>query len=214
MASKLDLYNAALIEIGDRTLASLSESVESRRILDSVYDRVVAECLAAGQWNFAARPLKVTSDTGVTPAFGETEVFLKPTDFVRLTAISGDENFSYPLLDYTDEVDRWVGNVSPMYVKYISNGASYGLNLTAWPELFTRYVELSLALRIVKRLTDSQTKYETIMRDQRQARKQALNVDTMNEAQPKFAPPSGWTMSRWGRGGGRRDRGNRGSLLG
>ena len=140
MATKLGLMNAALIECGDRVLASETEAVESRRILDKVYDDVLAECLSAGEWNFAVRPVQVDADTGISPNFGKTEVFAKPSDWVRTFAVSGDENFAYPLTDYEDEVDRWVSNISPMYIKYVSNDASYGLLLTAWPRAFTRYV--------------------------------------------------------------------------
>jgi hypothetical protein len=46
------------------------------------------------------------------------------------------------------------------------------------------------------------------------ARRRALNVDAMNEPQPKFPPPGSWTAARWGSSGARRDRGSRGSLTG
>lgn len=38
MASKLTVYNGALLVLGERKLASLSESTPSRRKLDTVWD--------------------------------------------------------------------------------------------------------------------------------------------------------------------------------
>ena len=212
--TKLQLYNAALIEVGDRTLASETENVEARRLLDSVYDAALEECLSAGEWNFAVRPVQVDADTRISPNFGETEVFAKPSDWIRTFAVSGDENFAYPLTNYQDEPSRWVSNISPMYIKYVSNGVDYGLKLTAWPRAFTRYVELELAYRICGRINQNRSMREVIDRDRRRAKRQALNEDTMNEAQPKFFPSGSWTTARWGRGAGRQDRGSRNNLTG
>ena len=50
-----------------------------------------------------------------------------------------------------------------------------------------------------------------LMRDARDARRNALNKDALNEAQPKFRPTGSWTAARRGGGG---DRGRRGSLTG
>ena len=212
MAVKLDLYNAALFEIGDRKLASLTENVEARRVLDEVYDRVLALCLEEADWNFAMRPIKITSDTGIEPNFGFTEIFAKPTDWVKTAGVSTDERFAAPLTQYNDDLNYWATDVSPIYVRYVSNDTSYGLDLTKWPPSFTRYVELSLAFRILPRLSQNKSDKERLMRDVRIAKRNAMAKDTMNDAQPKFFPASSWTLARGG--GGSNDRGNRGSLIG
>ena len=212
MATQLGLYNAALIEIGDKPLASLTEAGEPRRILDQVYSDVVADCLEEASWNFAIKTIQSVSDTGIEPSFGLTEVFAKPSDWVRTHAVSADDRFSAPLLDYVDDVNYWSSDTSPIYVRYVSNDASFGLDLTKWPRTFTRYVELALAHRILPRLSQSRSDKERIDRDMRRAKRNAMNKDVMNEAQPKFAPSGSWTTARGGGPSG--DRGSRGSLTG
>lgn len=212
MASKLGIFKAALHEIGDAEISDTGEAVTSARVLVSRWDDVVADCLEAGSWNFATKTIKAVSDTGITPEFGYSEVFAKPSDWVRTHAVSDDEEFTQPLLDFYDDVNYWSAPSTPLYIRYVSNDSSFGLDLTRWPRAFTRYVELELADRVCERLSQNGSKKDAIAKDRDRARSTALNRDAMNSAQPVFPPVGRWTRAR---GGGRsRERGNRGSLLG
>lgn len=213
MPSKLEIYNGALIEIGERMLSSLTESGEPRRVLDAVYDRVVGECLAMGSWNFAMETVQLDADTGVTPNFGYSEVFAKPADWVRTHGVSQDEFMTYPMTQYFDDSTYLSADVSPIYVRYVSNDTGMGLDLSKWTQNFTRYVELELAERVCDRLTQNSSKRDEIMKRRDKARRTALNHDAMNEPNPKFPPPGGWTVSRWGSSSSG-DRGSRNSLTG
>lgn len=214
MTTKLGLINNALLEVGHRSLEDTGEDVEAGRLLNTVYDQVLLECLSAGSWNFATETIMADADTGVAPEFGAfTEVFAKPTDFIRTVAISQDPDLSLPLLHYYDDVNFWSAAVTPIYVRYISSDTGMGLELTRWPALFARYVELELAARVAFRISQSEDIEKMVHAKKEKARKQALNVDAMNEAQPKFAPAGSWTTSRSGAAGGS-DRGSRGSLTG
>lgn len=214
MVSKLNHWNAALLEIGQERLSDTGDPVVAARELTFVWSQVVAECLAAGSWNFATETIKAEADTGVTPEFGFTEVFAKPSDWVRTVGVSGDEFFSFPLLDYYDDVNFWSSNYSPIYVRYVSNDTGMGLEMSRWTANFDRFVDLELAERVCMKLTQSASMKEDIGKRRDKARKRALNFDAMQEQQPKFAPPSGWTTARWGRNGSGRDRGSRGNLTG
>lgn len=213
MATKLDLFNAALLECGHVRLSDTGEAIEAGRVLNDVYTRVVNECLVDADWNFAIETVKLDADTGITPAFGYTEVFAKPSDWLRTTAFSEDEYFAFPLLQYYDDSNFFSADNSPVYVRYVSNDTGLGLDLTRWPAEFTRLVELALANRIVYRLTEDRGLSERLDELYRRQRIKAKNVDAMNEANPKFAPPGSWTSSRWGRLS-RGDRGSRGNLTG
>jgi hypothetical protein len=212
MTTQLGLYNAALLELGETVLASLSENVEARRVLDALYPNVLAGALEAGSWNFATRTIRADADPDVTPAFGHAHVFGKPSDWVRSVAVSADENFATPLLAYVDDVNYWSADANPIYVRYVSDDALFGLDLLNWPASFTRYVELELAGRACERLTQNSSKGEWLRRQRDHARRVALNRDAMNEAQPKFRPPGRLTLAR--QGGSARDRGSRGKLIG
>jgi hypothetical protein len=211
VTTKLGLINAALLEIGHTTIADTGEAVESGRIANLVYDQVVVECLSAGSWNFAMETIKADADTGVVPNFGFTEVFAKPSDFLRTIGMSADEYFAHPMLDYYDDQNFWSADSTPIYIRYVSDDTGLGLDLTRWPPAFTRYVELEIASRICPRLTESEAKLERIAKDRTAARKRALNYDAMDEPQPKFAPMGSWNRSRSGRLS-HGDRGSRSSL--
>lgn len=214
MATKLGLFNAALTEIGEERLSALTDPKEARYVLDAVYDNVLADCLEGADWNHSIRELQLDADTGVTPNFGFSEVFDKPSDWVRTVGLSSNEDYNPPLADheYEDSVGYWSSSVTPIYVKYVSNGASYGLNLDIWPRSFTRYVELALADRIVLRITQNASDKERLMRDMKRAKLDAMSKDAMNEGQ-KFYRVSTWNNARSG-GYSSRERGNRNSLTG
>ncbi len=212
MATKKAVFNGALTEIGHRVLTDTGEDVEAGRVLVERYDQVVRDCLSAGSWNFAMETIKSDADTGVTPEFGFTEVFAKPSDWMRTFAVSMDEYFNFPLLGYYDDASFWSADSTPIYIRYVSDDTGLGFELTRWPAAFARYVELELATRTAKRL--SQDVDISKLEDTRdKARRRSLNHDAMDEPQPKFTPPGTWTTARGGRTS-RDDRGNRGSLTG
>lgn len=213
MATKLGLFNAALIELGHNKASDTGEPTEGPRLLAEVYNDVVAECIAEASWNFAMETVKLDADTGVTPSFGYTEVFAKPTDWVRTIGISQDEYFYFPEINYYDDANYFSADSSPLYMRYVSNDTGLGLELTRWPAQFTRYVSLVLADRIARRLTDDEGLILRLRDDKERQGKAAKNTDAMNEPNPKFAPPGSWTSSRWGRLS-RGDRGSRGNLTG
>ena len=212
MATRLGLWNAALVECAETPLSDTGEPGKAGATLATVYNDVLAECLARGSWNFATKTIEAANDTGITPEFGYSKVFAKPSDWLRTWAVSEDENFSVPLTTFYDDVNYWSANSSPIYVRYTSNDTGFGLNLTGWPIAFTRYVVLELAHRICGRVTQGESQKDRIETDRNRARSMALNQDSMNEAQPKWAPPGSWTLSRGGRGS--RDRGSRSNLTG
>lgn len=211
MATKLAIWNASLEALGDGPISDTGDPVASARGLTARWDDVVEDCLEAGMWNFAKRTSELAADTGVTPNFGPTEIIAKPTDWVRTMKMSADEYFSEPYLDYTDEVDYWAANTTPLYCQYVSNDASYGLDLTKWPRSFTRYVELELACRRAQRATQSGGLKNDLEKDRDRAKRNALNKDAMNEA-TMFPPSGNWTRAR--RGSSRRERGNTNSFTG
>src|SRR5574342_274 len=209
MVAKLSLWNLALVELGSERIADTGDPKKSARELTAVHDQVVAECIAAGSWNFAMETVKIDADTGVAPSFGYTEVFAKPTDWVRTIGVSLDELFSIPLTRYYDDDNFWSAESTPIYVRYVSNDTGLGLDLTRWPAQCTRFVSLELADRVCLSLTQNASMKEQIEKRRDLARRRALNTDALNEPQPRFAPPGSWTAARWGSSGGRRDRGSR-----
>lgn len=213
MASKLSLFNGALLILGERKLGSLSEDRAPRRRLDSVWDGGgVKYCLAQGLWNFAISTLSLTYSPSVEPAFGYIFAFDKPADWVRTARVSDDEQFCNSRFDFVDEGAYWFANPDTIYVKHVSNDAAFGGDLSMWTENFTCYVEHYFAWKICKATTNSGADKEQIAKDMKKQLAQARVTDAMDEA-AQFIPSGSWALSRRGSRG-RGDRGNTSRLIG
>jgi hypothetical protein len=194
VTAKLELYNDALLNLGERKLASLSENREPRRALDDAYDKAVDYCLEQGYWNFAMRTVQIDSSASVVPTFGYSFAFVKPGDFIRMYRQSQSEQLEPPLLDITDEPGYWYANCDPLYVKYVSNDTAYGKDLSLWSETFADYVAMRLALKTCKRITGKEPS-DDLVKGEKKARMDARAKDAMNEP-PGFPPTGTWVQAR------------------
>lgn len=210
--TRLRLYNDALIMCGERTLASLTENREPRHLLDHVWDNDgVHACLESGQWKFAMRTVMLDYDSAVSPSFGYRRGFSKPTDWCLTSALCSDEYFNSPLLQYSDEAGYWYADLDLIYVKFVSDDAAFGGDLSTWTTKFTDFAAAHFASKIIWKLTSDDEKRDKVMKLRGALLSIAKNHDAM--ADPvKFPAPGNWTSSR--RGHGRRDRGSRTNLIG
>ena len=99
-----------------------------------------------------------------------------------------------------DEGGYWYSTLNTIYVRYVSNDASYGANYALWPPSFTRYAEHQLGLFSIGRLADARTDKETLMRDTKLALNEARSRDAQKEP-TQFPPESSWNRARKGRYG-------------
>lgn len=212
MTDKLSLYNGALREMGERKLGSLSENVERRRVLDSIWDAdAVKTCLAAGLWNFAMRTMSVDYSPSVEPDFGYRRAFDKASDWLRTAAVCEDEYLKVPLLHYIDEAAYLFADLDTIYVKFVSDDNEYGNDLANWPPNFVRYVEAWLAARSAKALTGSSQTRDEMERLAEIWLVKAKSTDAMDDP-TAFLPQGSWSRARQGRGN--RERGLRSRLIG
>ena len=211
--TQLQLYNIALRALGERSLASLTEDREPRRLLDEVWSEgygFARAVLEQGYWSHAMRAVQLDSDASLTPAFGFQYGFSRPTDLVKLDQISADENFTQPLMRYEIETQYIYADVDPMYLRYVSDSASYGADLSQWPESFSRFSAHWMALQIAPRILAG----DAILVLEKRT-KMLLGEARSKEAQeqpPRFPPIGRWLSSR--SRGSRLDRGKRNRLIG
>jgi hypothetical protein len=214
MTTKLKVYNRALRYCSERKIADLTEDREPRRLLDDAWDDgAVDVCLAEAQWKFAIRTVRIDYDPAITTDFGFQYAFSKPTDWVSTSAVCSDEYFDTPLIRYSHENDYWYADIDTIYVKYLSNDATYGNDLSLWPGTFANYVSAYMANEIVDKLTASDVIIARVDQRHDENRLKAKNKDAQNQPQ-RFPAPGSWSSSRGKFAGRTRDRGNRGSLLG
>lgn len=196
MPSKLSVYNAALLALGERKLLTLSENVVMRRRLDSAWDDdLVATCLAQGLWNFATNSIELTYSPSIDPAFGYQYAFDKPEDWVRTVLVAEDEYFDHHLTRYADEADYWYSDLDTIYVRYVSSDTSYGFDYAKWPQNFSKYVAAALAAKVAKATTGSDSDVEKLERTERRMMIKARSSDAMDEP-TKFPPKGSWVRAR------------------
>lgn len=199
-ATKLGLYNGALRILKERKLASLTENREPRRLLDDAWgdgstNGAVRYCLEMGQWTFATRSTQIDYSPSITPSFGYRYAFDRPSDCVRVAAVCQDEFFTTPLLEYADERNYWYASQQTIYVKYVSNGATYGADLSLWPEAFVKFVEAYLAKEVGGSLTQDEAILKRAFAIWDMEEKKARSIDAMNK--PTAFPPAGsWVSAR------------------
>lgn len=210
MTSQLTLYNDALRHLGAGKLASLSETGERRSALDDIYTNEVAFCLTQGFPNFGMRSVSMTESATITPEFGYTYAFEKPSDWLRTYRLADNENFDPQLECWNDEAQVWYASVTPLFAKYVSNSASYGLNLSAWTPAFVSYVGWRLAFIAAPSIPAVGTdRIEWLDKQQIKAKNKAFGLDATDEP-PQRNPMGSWARSR----GGGRSRDPRSQTLG
>lgn len=214
-ANRLAMYNGALALLGERSLSSLTESREPRRLLDEVWTRgngAIRAILEKGLWNCAIRTIKSDYDADVTPDFGFTRAHSKPTDWVRTAAVCSDEYFYHALTqrECNDERGYWFADLDELYVRYVSDDSAYGSDLSLWPESLMLYGHAYLAREIAPRLAAAQ--FEEMEKLAKRRLKDAKSTDAMNEG-TGVPMPGRWVQARHSGSGGR-DRGSRSNLIG
>lgn len=214
--NRLKLYNGALLLCGDRSLGSLTEEREPRRLLDEVWnDGGVRYCLEQGQWKFAMRSSRLDYEPSIEPDWGPKRVFTKPTDWVATSGVCQDEFFRVPLLQYWDEIGFWFADIDQIFVRYVSDDTTYGADMARWPASFTDYVKAYFASRIVRKMPGGNDRIDDLCHPRTGVVARTLLIAKNKDAMAgpaTFAAQGGWNTARAGRGS--RDRGNRGRLIG
>lgn len=195
-ASKLSIYNGALRLLGERR-TTLTEDRASRRYLDDAWDDgLIDTVLEHGYWKFATRTVKLNASTSVTPNdFGYRYAFEQPDDYIKLASISADEYFQQTLNQYSDERGFWWMDIDTVYVKYISNDDSYGMNFALWPRSFEKFAQAELADEVKELVTGNDGKYERIKMAKKDAKIDARSKDAMNSP-VKFQQAGSWVKAR------------------
>jgi hypothetical protein len=209
VSDKLAIYNMALAHLLEGSLASLAEGVEKRRVLDTFWDNAVRVCLEKTFWKFAKRTVEIDASSTTEPAFGFTQAFRVPDDWIRTDEMSASEQLSPPLLDVRLEAGYWYANVTPLFLSYVSSDPLYGLNVGAWPESFVDFVSLELACKACKRITGKADLLEGprgLLVQRRAAMREAKGNDAQNDP-IKFPPMGSWASSRRGFRNGRGESG-------
>lgn len=202
MATKIEVYNRALLHMGGTRLKSLSENRSSRRNLDAAYDQALKYMLGAGLWNFGSRALELQSSDSVVPEFGYDYAFVMPEDYARTVKISDNEELTPTLSDFEEYGEYLLADVEPLYLLYVSTDEAFGGDPGKWTPTFVEALALELCHRTAGAI--AQKKAEEVEAYRKQAdrmAKRARGRDAVNQAPSRL--PTGRLVNsrRGGRGG-------------
>lgn len=186
MATQLSVYNGALAELKEPGLVTLSDSRSARRELDRHWDAALEHMIEQGLWKFAKREVLLSPLADDVVGFGYNYSFTRPTDYVRIIAISANERFEPTLEEfeeYSDESgDYFRAYTSAIYLKYVSNDDDWGKKESKWTPAFVRALEFELALRagpkISRLMRDDKL---DLKKDARRALMDAQTKDAFNQ---------------------------------
>jgi hypothetical protein len=216
MADRLEIFNRALLHIGEGRLTTLTDDVEARYVFDAHWPTIALDGLARGDWNFAQKTAEISQSTTTTVIPGYEFAFDHPTDWVRTIAYNFVADFTdvfffdRDTLDVYEERGSWFTNSEQFYVRYISSDFTQDANLTAYPPTYVEFIAGLLALRTVERLTQGTTKKEDLEDDVKKMLLKAKSNDARNlkDARPRLGK---WGQALIGQTG---RRGQIGTLVG
>jgi hypothetical protein len=203
--TKLALYQRAAGHCKTTAPSTLTENLKVRRLLDLHYQPAMDMLMEGGFWNCAMRSVKITENATISEAFGYTYAHDIPTDLVRIYTVSSSDTFDPPLDEqmggygYLLEGQKIWADVTPIYLRYTSDGSDYGTDLTRWTERMAEAMALELAYRVAPELTGSDQLTGLLMRLKEEALGKANTFDALQQTS-KTAREGRWTQSRFSNG--------------
>jgi hypothetical protein len=113
--TKTDILNKALTLIGAAPVTNIDDDTNNARVLSRVYETALRSILSAAKWNFATKRATLTVVTDV-PAWydiGETYVYQKPVDIIRI--FGTNDNYS----TWREEGDLIFSDTSGLGIRYV-----------------------------------------------------------------------------------------------
>lgn len=198
MASETDIANRALTKIGAGRIISLSDDLEAARVINNVWDSVRDGELRAHLWNFAVRRDQLAALVSV-PSWRFAYEYQLPSDCLRVLQVG--EYFPQPSLTNYRGSDESAWRIedtkirtdygAPLPILYVSRSENTG----TWDALFVSAFASRLAFEICERLTDSTSKRELAMREYRDAIRQAVTCNAI-ENPPQPIADDAWVLAR------------------
>ena len=148
--TQLDLYNGALLLLGQRRLTSLTEDREPRYRLDGAFNReAIRYCLELIEPNWASKTA-VLSTPAAAATFDSSHTL--PTDYVTMVGAFSDSKLDQAITRYVIEGRELLTDYSTVYLRYTSDG----YDLADWDSSFARVMEAYLALETATRLSNDE----------------------------------------------------------
>lgn len=199
MATKLEIWNQALVHLGSAPLPTLLTETPAKNVFTNAWGGVVAEAMTEGSWSFAQKSVEIVASAG-TPSAGFSYAFDYPDDYEQTISVCPEPQFVTPFYAFRNEGGILSANITPIYLRYIRNDLTDDAGIATWPTFFWRFVAAKLAYETCERITQSTTGDQRLERIMLKALRKAKSVNARNEP-GELVPQGSWMRARNGGAG-------------
>lgn len=189
MASQTSICNRALEKLGASPIVSLSDDVDQAKALKRVYVDSLNALLVDHPWHFAKKRAALPA-SATAPAWGFTNSYPVPSDFLRLVLIKDGPNFSLEA-DATGSQTILSDAAAPLYILYLFSVTDAGV----LPPHFVEAFSSKLALDICEDIAQSNSKKEWAASLYAADLAKAKRINGLQKAPDAF-PAFSWLASR------------------
>lgn len=113
--TKTQILNKSLTLIGAAPITDIDDDTNNARVLSNVYDSSLRSTLYECKWNFATKRvlLSVSTDTMDWYDTGETNIYIKPADLIRIFG-TNDKNATW-----REEGDYIISDTAGLGIRYV-----------------------------------------------------------------------------------------------
>lgn len=209
--TQVSICNRALQLLGSPPISSLQENSRGARAMNVAYYPVLYSELRKNYWNFAIKRASLAADA-VGPAFGRSNYFTLPSDFLDLAppdqvygvsgggTIAGNQILAgtpiitgSPMLDWDIEGNKIATNQqAPLNIRYVSSAVTESQFDPCFDEAFS----CSLAMYTCEEITQSNSKLQAVMQFYDNAIEIAKKRDAF-EGRPVQPPTDTYIVARF-----------------
>lgn len=175
MATDVEICSKALILVGDKPIASLTEQTTRAAICNNLYPLAKRDLLRAHLWNCAIKRVQLTALSGA-PAYDWSNWFAKPGDWLRLIDVG-----NCGADDYAFEGNRILANQSTLLLRYVSE-ATEG----AWDSSLTDVMIKRMAADLAYPITKSTSLMQVKQQEYQVALRTAKAIDGQENPPEQF----------------------------
>jgi hypothetical protein len=176
LASKIQIINAALAQLGAPTITSLGDNTTSANLMADLYDIALDSVLSAAAWTPVTKRAELAL-LDITPDFGYTYAYQLPTNPYCLRIIEAYTNECSDF-DWRKEGDMLLADANNIAIKYIGRVTETG---TFGPYI-TDTLIAKLAFMAAKSLTGSTNEALALGELYQQVLRTSINADGMQGA--------------------------------
>lgn len=193
MASKTDIANFALGEVGEQSIATLEDATTPAREAKRFIDQAIREVLASGKWK-CARETAVLAQAATAPAFGWNYAYTLPANYVRMVTFNDVDPDFVTTEVYERRGNQILTDETTAKIVYVKDLTIEGGDVGKMGPLMVKACYLNLAVKLVWRFQQSRVNRDTLKEDYMLSLKRAKVEDGTEEIAPL---PDRASSSRW-----------------